>query len=100
LLESTALAPNESAHIATLITALTDEVRGYREDTRVLNTKLFGDPSKENEHGRIPALEKTVTDQGKRIRSQEKLSWAARAIVGFIVLVSGLAYEISNIKGH
>lgn len=97
------MTPTETTHLATLITAvnaLTDEVRGYREETQVLNTKLFGDPKKENEHGRIPALEMQVKAQGTRIRSQEKLSWAVRGIVGFIVIVSGLLYEITNIKGH
>lgn len=101
-----------SPHESTAIAELTDEVRGYRRDLEVLTTKLFGDPNNENEHGRLPVLEAAVIAQakstalefeaqGKRIRRQEQLSWMVRGVIGAVVLISAIAYEISStLKGH
>lgn|GEM_PF-6312421 len=93
-----------SPHESNAIADLTEEVRGYRRDTAVLHTKLFGDDKLENPQGRIPMLEAIVKDHNMRIRRQERREWMVRGmslLVGAIVTAAAFLYDISNIhKGH
>jgi hypothetical protein len=100
------LAPHELE----AINALTSQVELWRSETNhqfeLLNTKLFGAESGENEHGRIPALEAAITSHEKRIKRQERrtlLQQGAVALLGVFLLVAEFLYHVRgalSLKGN
>jgi hypothetical protein len=91
-------------HDAQLIIELTNEIRGYRQDLKVLTTKLLGDPDNENEHGRLPMIEAKVEAQGKLITHVIKREWmwkGATVLISAAFALCTAIYEINHvIKGH
>jgi hypothetical protein len=94
------LAPHDSQAIINL----TNEVRGYREDVKVLTTKLFGDPDEESAKGRLPMLEASQRDHGTRIGRLEKVRMRAEGAGWVLALIFGgveLLYHLIGIqRGH
>jgi hypothetical protein len=93
------MAPSESSALL----ELTSEVRELRADLRVFQTKLMGDDKSEDDQGRIPRIEATLIDYGRRIKRGERFGWAARGaawILGVIAGAIGTAYYIVGIARH
>jgi hypothetical protein len=91
----------------TAIHELTNEVRGMRGDLRDTLTKLFGDATAENSHGRVPRLEMQVDDHEKRIDTLETLKqrgagawWVILRIAAVVTVCADLLYHISEIVRH
>lgn len=91
----------------TAIHELTNEVRGMRGDLRDTLTKLFGDATAENSHGRVPRLETQVDALEKRLSILEALkqrgagAWGMILRIAAVVTVCGdLLYHISEIVRH
>jgi hypothetical protein len=91
----------------TAIHELTNEVRGMRGDLRDTLTKLFGDATAENSHGRVPRLEMQVDDHEQRIDSLEALKqrgagawWMILRIAAVVAVSADLVYHIVTIVRH
>ncbi len=88
----------------TAIHELTNEVRGMRGDLRDTLTKLFGDATAENSHGRVPRLEMQVDDHEQRIDTLEALKqrgagawWMVLRIAAVVAVSADLVYHIATI---
>jgi hypothetical protein len=91
----------------TAIHELTNEVRGMRGDLRDTLTKLFGDATAENSHGRVPRLELQVDDLAKRVGALEALKqrgagawWMILRIAAVAAVSADLLYHIITIVMH
>lgn len=79
---------------------LIEEVRGLRGEMRELLTKLLGDATAENPHGRIPRLETQVADHEDRLGILEGIKQRAGGAGWLIALAVGgvdLIYHLSSI---
>lgn len=91
----------------TAIHELTNEVRGMRGDLRDTLTKLFGDATAENSHGRVPRLEMQVDDHERRLDTLDALKqrgagawWMVLRVAAVIIVGADLLYHIVVIVGR
>jgi hypothetical protein len=96
-----------SSDDTTAIHELTNEVRGMRGDLRDTLTKLFGDATAENSHGRVPRLEIQVDDLEQRVGILEALRqrgagawWMILRIAAVVAFSADLLYHIVTIVRH
>jgi hypothetical protein len=71
---------------------LIDEVRGTRDDLRLLFIKIFGDQEGENTQGRLPRIEATILDHHIRLRRLERFTYLGQGI-GLTLLGASAAIE-------
>jgi hypothetical protein len=87
----------------TALKELSDELRGFRADFRVFQTKLMGDDKTEDKQGRIPRIEAKLKDHDARIGNIEHLRWAgagAAWLGGVVVGILGACYYFFGIVRH
>jgi hypothetical protein len=96
-----------SCEDTTAIHELTNEVRGMRGDLRDTLTKLFGDATAENSHGRVPRLEMQVDDHEKRLGTLENLKqrgagawWLILRAAAVVAFTADLLYHFAAFVMH
>ncbi len=78
-----------------------------RGDLRDTLTKLFGDATAENSHGRVPRLEMQVDDHERRLDTLDALKqrgagawWMVLRVAAVIIVGADLLYHIVVIVGR